>query len=46
LSIIRGPKFLQRHLDTEVENPEPEADGTNRLELDGDTGWETESSSE
>jgi hypothetical protein len=42
LSIIRGPGFLQRIPSLEEEDPEPEADGTDRLEPDRDMEWETE----
>jgi hypothetical protein len=43
LSVICGPRFLQRTPSTGEEDPEPEADGINYLGLDRDTEWETES---
>jgi hypothetical protein len=46
LSIIRGPRFLQRLPSLGEEDPEPKADGINRLEPDRDTEWETEEEEE
>lgn len=42
MSMIRGLRFMRRNTGEEEEDPEPEADGNNRLGPERDTEWETE----